>query len=531
MSNLSRRTLNVSNSGSKFVKRNSTLLKNIEVFKAISEVIKTTLGPKGLNKMLVDTLGDVTVTGDGAKILQEIQVEHPAGKILVNLSKTISKKNGDGVSSAIIFAGELMAKTEELLSMNISPSLISDGYYHAIKHCKKILNKYAETVTLSSDQDSIFYNAVLTALNSKSIEKAKSLFAYIITKATLDIAEKRGEKMFLDLDNIQIVKKEGESLIETQLIEGIIIDKEIVNSQMPKIIKEAKIALIDGSLEIIKTDFGSEIQISNPSEISSFLQKEENILNEMTDEIIKTGANVVICQKGIDDIVQGFLNKQGILAVRRVKHSDMKKLAQATGAKIVSKIKDIKFSELGFATSVCEKKIGKDRMIFVEHCQNPKAVSVLIRGGTELIVDDAERSLKNGLAVAKAIIENPRIVGGAGSIEIQLCKELNNYAHKLGGKEQIAIEQYAEALEIIPKTLVENSGKNPLDLVTTLRALVDFENNKMMGFNSYKGEIIDVKSAGIFDSYSIKCNILELTTELIRSFVKIDDYIKVQKKK
>ncbi len=529
MSNLSGKPFLVLRQGTEQLKGRRALSINIEAIKTIAESIRTTLGPKGLNKMIVDSMNEVTVTGDGAKILEELSVENPAAKMVVELSKTIHKKIGDGASSTVIFLGELMKRAYEMISVDISPTLIYEGYIHALKEIKRLLKLLS--IKIEKNDKEILNNIAKTTLNTKNLFGATSYYASIVVDCILNITEMRGNNPYVDLDNIQLIKKEGEGLSNSQLITGIIVDKEVVSSIMPKYIKNAKIALIDGALEIIKTDFSSEIQISNPDEISGFLKQEENLIKELADALISAGVNVVFCQKGIDETAQHYLAKSNIMAIRRVKHSDMVKLSRATGAKIITRVKTIHSNDLGYAKFVSERKIGKDNMIFVEECKDPKSLTILIRGGTELIVDDAERALKNGLGVIKSVIENPEIVGGAGSIEIELRKHLNLYARKIGGKEQIAIENYADALEIIPKTIIENSGKDSLDYMTNLRAQSDYSKKNYFGFDSSSGEIVNTHKFGIIESTSVITEIFSLATEMAISFIRIDDYIRSSNKK
>ncbi len=524
MSQLSGKPIMVLKEGTNRIQGKKALKINIEAIIAVAESIKTTLGPKGLNKMIVDSMGDVTVTGDGAKILEEYAVENPAAKMVVELSKTIHKNVGDGASSAVIFVGELMAKVTEMIDMNLSPTIIYEGFLHAIKESKKFLDTYSVSIDISNKD--ILKNIVTTALNSKSLGITKEIFSKIIVDSIFAIIDKRGEKSYIDLDNIQIVKKEGSGIENSTLIQGIIVDKEVVNPMMPKRISNAKIALIDSALEIIKTEISAEIQISDPNEINEFLKHEENILKEMVNSIVKSGANVVFCQKGIDEMTQHFLAKNNILAVRRIKQSDMKKIARATGGTIINQVKTISSKDLGSAGIISEHKIAKDNMIFIEDCEIPKSVTILIRGGTEIIVDDIERAVKNGLAVLKCTIENPKIIGGAGAVEIELRKHLFEYSQNIGGKEQIAINNYANSLEIIPKILIENSGRDTLDVVTALRAKGNYKKNKFIGFNSFDGELVDTFEKGIIEPMILKKQILTLSTELVVIFIRIDDYIR-----
>ena len=505
------------------VRGKNALKINIEAVKAVAEAIRTILGPKGMNKMIVDNLGDITISKDST-LLGDLAIENPAAKMIVDLSKSIYKNVGDGSTSAVIFIGELMKRVEEMLSMDIAPTLIYEGFSNAVNECKSHLAEMALDIDLKDKKTLV--QAAKTALSSKSLADSKDLFAQMIVDTIQSIQETRGEKTIIDMDNIQIIKKEGAGMNSSKLINGIIVDKEVVNPVMPKLMKDAKVALIDGALEVIKTDFTAEIQISNPDEITSYLKKEESLIKELIDALIAAGTNVVFCQKGIDEMAQHFMAKNNIMAIRRVKHSDMKKLSQATGASIITRIKDIKPEDLGNAGVISEHKIGKDNMIFVEKCLQPKSVTLLLRGGTEIVVDVIERAVKNGLSVVKSLVETPKFVGGSGSSEMELSRHIREMARKIGGKEQIVYEQYAEALEIIPKVLVENSGTDPLDIITSLRSQVNYSKKQYMGYDNFKNLIVDTVKEGIIEPLAIKKQILSLATELAVVFVRIDDYIR-----
>lgn len=511
------------------IRGKDALKSNIEAIKIIAETIRTTIGPKGLNKMLVDSLGDLTITNDGAKILEELSIDNPTAKMIVDLAKTVQKNVGDGTSSVVIFIGALMEKVEEMLSMNLPPAIIYEGYILAIKHLKEELQKLSLTAEPGKDRE-IQRTIVRTALNSKSLMDSQDLFVNIIVDAVNKIKEERNKKYYTDLDNIQIIKKSGGSINSTQFIDGIIIDKEVVSPILPKKIENAKIALLNGALEIVKTDFSSEIQISSPDEIQRFLEEEEQIIKSLVDSISAAGANVVFCQKGIDETAQRFLAQKGIMAVRRVKNSDMQKLAKATGGAIINRIKDLTPNDLGKAGKVIERKISGENMVFIENCHNPKSITILVRGGTETIVNDAERTLKNGLNTLKTFIEHPKYVGGAGSIEVELRKRLLQFAEKVGGKQQISIENFANALEVIPTVLIENSGNDPLDIITSLRSQNDYAKNKWYGFDASSRAIVDVRKQKIFDVMETKWHIFDLATELAVIFIRIDDYIRAKGK-
>lgn len=528
MAELSGKPIMILDENSKRIEDEAALDMNVIAIKAIAEAIKTILGPKGLNKMIVDSMGDITVTSDAGKILEEIEIQHPAAKMVVELSKTIKKSLGDGASTAVILIGELMSKTQEMINNGISPVFVYKGFTLAMNEVKKHLEKIA--IKVNPEDKNILLQCIKTAINSKMHGDEKDIIGNMIVDSLLNIQEKRGEKLSIDLENVQIIKKQGGGVNDSKFIKGIVVDKEVVHSMMPKVIKNAKIALIDGALEIVKTEFSSEIQIKNPSQIEAFLLQEENMLKTLVDFIHKAGANVVFCQKGIDETAQHFLNIHNIMAIRRVKHSDMEKLSRATGAKIITKIKDIVANDLGSSGIVSEQKIGKDYMIYVEDCKELKSVTAVLRGGSEHVVDDIERAFKNGLSAGKALIEHPFIVGGGGSVEMELHKVIRDFGRKIGGKEQIPIESYADALTCIPRVLIENSGKDSLDITTNLKSVVDYNANKYQGYDVYSDAIVDVIKSGIIEPLSIKKQVLTFSTELAITFTRIDDIIKCNKK-
>ena len=510
------------------IKGKNALSVNIQAIKTLSTAIKSTFGPRGLNKMIIDSMGDITVSGNGARILEQMGVEHPAAKMIVDLSKSINKNVGDGIKSSVILIGELLTRTEEMISQDLSPTTIYEGYIRALRECKTFLKELAVKVDLNDEK--IIKNVISTALNSKSLVDLRDQFTDILYSTFKQIMQKENDKFTLDLDDLQIIKKVGKSLSSSHFVPGIIVDKEVVSSTMPKSIKNAKIALIDGALEITKTDFSSEIKIALPTDIGQYLKQEEQIIKGYVDSIQKTGANVVFCQKGIDETAQHFLTQHGIMAIRRVKHSDMVKLSKTCGAPIITQIKSISSNDLGSADLVNEQKLGNENMVFVEGCKNPKAVSVIIRGGTELIIDEAERSLKNGLAAARNLLESPYIVYGGGSIEIELHKKLIAVAQKIGGKQQISIENFANALEIIPISLIENTGMDPLDILTNLHAKVDYSKQKYFGFDAFTNAVVDVKELGLLEPINLKNQIYRLAAEFAISFIRIDDFIRSSKK-
>ncbi|MHA1195679.1 MAG: thermosome subunit beta [Promethearchaeota archaeon] len=496
---------------------------NIAAAKAVAEAVRTTLGPKGMDKMLVDSLGDVTITNDGATILDTIDVEHPAAKMIVEVAKTQDDKVGDGTTTSVIIAGELLNLAEDLMEQSVHPTVIFKGYRKALVKSKEILKEMAKKIN-PNDTETLMKVAE-TSMNSKLVAGVKNHFAQIAVKAVSQIKEQRGDHIVIDLDQIQIIKKEGKSLLDTTIIDGMIIDKEVVHPMMPKIIKDAKIALINSSLEIEKTEFDAEIRVQTPDQINKFLEEEANMLKKKVDKLKEIGANVVFCQKGVDDKAQNFLAQNNILTVRRVKKSDMEKLSRATNARIINNLFEITSNDLGKAGKVEEKKIGEDNMIFVSECADPKAVSILIRAGIEHVVDEAERMIKDALSVVKAAIEVPYILPGGGAAEIELAKRLRAYAQSVGGREQLAIEKYAKALEIIPRTLIENAGHNPVDLLVELRSKHEAENGQFYGINIDTGKVENMVELGVIEPLSVLTQAIQSATEVAAMILKIDDVI------
>jgi len=496
---------------------------NIAAAKAVSEAVRTTLGPKGMDKMLVDSLGDVTITNDGATILDTIDVEHPAAKMMVEVAKTQDDKVGDGTTTSVIISGELLSLAQELMEQGVHPTIIFRGYRKALVKSKVILKDLATKI--DTEDKKTLKKVAETSMNSKLIAGAKSHFADIAVKAVGQIKEKRGEHIFIDLEQIQIIKKEGKSLLDTNLINGIIVDKEVVHPMMPKSVRNANIALINSALEIEKTEFDAEIRVQTPDQINKFLEEEANMLKSKATKLKEIGANVVFCQKGIDDKAQNFLAQDNIITVRRVKKSDMEKLARATNAKIVNDLFEISENDLGKAGKVEEKKIGDDNMIFVSECADPKAVSILIRAGIEHVVDEAERMMNDALSVVKAAMEVPYVLSGGGAAEIELAKRLRSFASSIGGREQLAIEIYANALEIIPKTLVENAGYNPVDALVELRSKHESENGNDYGVNIDSGKPVNMMELGVLEPLSVLTQAVQSATEVASMILKIDDVI------
>ena len=500
---------------------------NIMAVRAVAETLRTTYGPKGMDKMLVDALGDVTITNDGATILDKMEVQHPAAKMLVQIAKGQDEEVGDGTKTAVIFAGELLRHAEELLSKNIHPTVIVSGFRKAMEEALKVLYEISEPIDINDEE--ILKKIAKTALTSKAVHDARDYFAELAVKAVKQIAEKRGNKYYIDLDYIQIIKKYGGSLFDSMLVYGVVLDKEVVHPGMPRRVEKAKIALIDAPLEIEKPEIDAEIRITDPSQMRAFLEQEEDILKKMVDKLAETGANVVICQKGIDEVAQHFLAKKGILAVRRVKRSDMEKLEKATGGRIISNIDDLRPEDLGEAELVEERKVGEDKMVFVEGCKNPKAVSIVIRGGLERLVDEAERSLRDALAATADAIKDGRIVAGGGAVETELAKHLRRYAKTVGGKEQLAIEAFAKALEGLVMALSENAGLDPVEVIMKLRAAHEKPDGKWTGINVLTGDLDDMMKLGVIEPVSIKANAIKAGTEAATIILRIDDVIAAAK--
>jgi len=502
---------------------------NIMAARIIAEVLKSTLGPRGMDKMLIDSLGDITITNDGAAILDEIDVEHPAAKMMVEVAKTQDDMVGDGTTTAVILAGELLRKAEELLDQNIHPTVIVSGYRKATQKAIEILDKKGIPVDLEDRQT--LKRVAVTAMASKAVGVAKEHLAEIAIDAVKQIAEQRGEKRIADIDHVQIIKKEGKSLFDTQLVRGVVVDKEVVHPGMPKRIENPKIALLDCPLEVEKTEFSAEIRIRDPTQMKAFLDQETHMLKDMVEKIKASGANMVFCQKGIDDMAQHFLSKEGIMAARRVKQSDMEKLGRATGGKIITNLEDLKREDLGEAGLVEERKVGEDKMVFVEECKDPRSVSVLIRAGLERMVDEAERAMTDALSVISDVVEYNKIVAGGGAIESEIAKELREYATKVGGREQLAIETFAESIETVPKTLAENAGLEPIDILVGLRSAHEKPRGHLMGVDVFTGKIVDMHENGVIEPLRVKEQAVKSAAEAASMILRIDDVIAATKPK
>jgi len=497
---------------------------NIAAAKLVADLVKTSLGPRGLDKMLVDSLGDVTITNDGATILKEIDAQHPAAKMMVEVSKTIDTEVGDGTTSSVVFAGALLEKAEKLLEKDVHSTVIVDGYQAASEKALELLAGFAKSV--KPDDEESLIKIAKTSMQSKLISEDSEPLSKLVVGAILKIAEKNGDTYSVDLDNLKVEKKSGASIQDTALIKGIVLDKEIVHSGMPTKIQKAKIALVNAALEVEKTEMSAEIRISDPTQMQMFLEEENRMLKEMVTKLHNAGTNVLICQKGIDDISQHYLAKHGILAVRRVKESDMTKLAKATGGRITTNLDDITEKDLGHADLVQQKKVETDKWVFIEGCKNPHSVTVLIRGGSQRVIDEVDRSIHDSLMVVKDVIETPSIVTGGGSAEAYLAGQLNEYADSFDGREQLAIKQYAEALESIPLTIAENAGMDPIDTIISLRAK---QNNgkKGAGINARESKIGDMNSLSILEPLVVKQQIVKSATETACMILRIDDVIAI----
>jgi thermosome len=495
---------------------------NITAAKLISEVVASSLGPRGMDKMLVDSLGDVTITNDGATILKEVDVQHPAAKMMVEISKATDNEVGDGTTSVVVLAGALIEKAEELISKDVHPTIIVDGYRKSAVKAVDILNSLAQKI--DGGDKSQLNRIARTSMQTKLVSREASELADIVVNAALQVSEKVGNVYKVDIEDVKVEKKAGGSLRDTNLIRGIVLDKEVVHGGMPKKVEKAKIALINSALEIEKTEFDAKININSPDQMKMFLEEENRILKTMVEKIVAADANVVICQKGIDDIAQHYLAKANVLAVRRVKESDMTKLARATGARIISNLDDLSSKDLGAADLVEERKVETDKWVFVERCKNPKSVTILIRGGSQRVVDEAERSVHDALMVTKDVLERPLIVAGGGSPESYTAGKLSEWSNSLSGREQLAAEKFAESLEVIPLLLAENAGMDPIDTLTELRSK-QMKGSKWSGIDARSGKITDMSKLDIVEPLIVKEQIIKSATEVASMILRIDDVI------
>ncbi len=491
---------------------------NIAAAKAVAETVRTTLGPKGMDKMLVDSMGDVIVTNDGVTILEEMSIEHPTAKMIVEVARTQENEVGDGTTTAVVLAGTLLDKAEDLLDDNIHPTVIAKGYKMAAEKALEILNQLA--VEVDEMDTETLKKVAITAMTGKGAEGNKELLSTLAVEAVRLVREET-----IDLETIKFEKKTGDTIDNSELIKGIVLDKERVHSAMPKKIKEARIALLDTALEIKSPESDTKIEINSPQQLQEFIDREEKILKDMVEKVKSSRANVVICQKGIDDLAQHYLAKSGIYAVRRVKKSDMDNLARATRGKVVTSLKELSAEDLGFAGVVEEVKVGNELMTYVKECQNPKSVTILIRGGTQHVVDEVERAVKDAIGDIAAVLKSKKAVAGAGAVEVETAKHLRIYATSLSGKEQLAVLAFAEAMEVIPRTLAENAGLDPVDIVTELKSRHDSDGGKWVGINVFTGELMDAWSEGVIEPLKVKTQAVSSAAEVTELILRIDDVI------
>ena len=510
-------------SGSKQDKGREAQKNNFAAAKLIAEVVRSSVGPRGMDKMLVDSLGDVTITNDGATILKEIDVQHPAAKMMVEISKATDNEVGDGTTSVVVIAGALIEKAEELIDKDVHPTVIVDGYRKSAAKAIEVLNSIATKVHGNEKQELI--RVAKTSMQTKLVSRQADLLADIVVRAAMQVAEKSTDSGYkVDIDNVKVEKKAGGSIHDTTLIQGIVLDKEVVHTAMPKKIEEAKIALINSALEIEKTEFDAKINISSPDQMQKFLDEETRMLKSMVDKITRSGTNVLICQKGIDDTAQHYLAKAGILTVRRAKESDMTSLSKATGARLVSNLDDLTSKDLGYAKLVQERKVETDKWVFIEGCKNPKAVTILIRGGSQRVVDEAERSVHDALMVSKDVLERPVILAGGGAPEAFAAAKVREWAHTLSGREQLAAEKFAEALEVIPLSLAENAGMDLIDTLTEIRAKQS-KGSYSIGIDARNGKVADMSKLDIVEPLVVKEQIIKSATEAACMILRIDDVI------
>jgi len=496
---------------------------NILAAKVVSETVRTTLGPRGMDKMLVSGIGDVVITNDGATIMKELDVQHPAAKMLVEVAKTQDNEVGDGTTTAVVLTGELLEKAEALLDKDVHPTVIVEGYKKAADKAREILDTLSETIDINNAET--LTRIAMTAMSTKGVTGAKDHLAKIAVDGALQVKEVKDGKTKVDVDLVKVLKKHGKSLEETELVRGIVIDKEIAHSQMPKRTQNAKIALLNAKLEIEKTEFDAKININSPDQMKLFLDEEERMLKEMTDGVVESGANFVFCEKSIDDVAPHFLSKKGVAAVKNVSSGDMEKLAKATGAKIVASIKDLSSASLGEAKIIEESKIGDDKLIYVRDAKNPMAVTVVVRGGTEHVVDEAERSLHDALCVVRDAIEDGKILAGGGAPEAETAKQLRDYAVKVGGREQLAVEAFADAIESVPLALAENAGLDPIDVMVDLRAKHEDPNNKWYGVDVFAGGVKNMHDLNVLEPLRVKLQVVKSATEAASMILRIDDVV------
>ncbi len=526
MPNMSNQPIFILKEGSKRTRGRDAQSNNIMAAKAVAEAVRTTLGPKGMDKMLVDSMGDVTITNDGATILKEMDIEHPAAKMIVEVSKTQDEEVGDGTTSAAVVAGELLKKAEQLIEMDVHPTVIASGYRIAANKSIKILEDLSKEIDINNEK--MLSEIAMTSITGKGAESAKKLLSSIAVKSVLSVIDEFNGSNKVNRDQINVLKKVGGKIEDSELINGMILDKERVHSNMPETVENAKILLYNDAIELKNTEVDAEISITSPDQLQLYLDQEEEMIKGIVDKVVATGANVLFCQKGIDDMAQHFLTKAGIFACRRVKKSDMEKLSRATGGRLISNLEEVEESDLGFASLVEEKKISGDSMTFITGCTNPKSVTILLRGGTDHVVDSIESALEDALRVVSVAIEDKKLVAGGGSPEVELSLRLQEYASTLSGREQLAVRAYAEALEIIPKTLAENAGLDPIDMLMDLRS--SHENGiKTAGLDVFRGRVIDMWEEFVVEPLRVKTQVINAATESAIMILRIDDIIATSK--
>jgi archaeal chaperonin len=507
---------------------------NINAAKVVAELVRSSLGPRGMDKMLVDSIGDVTITNDGATILKEIDVQHPAAKMIVEVAKSVDSEVGDGTTSSVVLAGSLLERAEELITKDIHPTVIVDGYQKASEKALQILRQNLAIKSSPEDKE-LLSKIAFTSMASKVVSNDAQELSNIVVDAVLSVAEKSKEdgrdKIKIDIDNIKVEKKAGVSIRDTQLIRGIILDKEIVHGAMPKRVEKARIALLNCPMEIEKTEMSAEIRINDPRQMQRFLDEENNMLKSMVNKIKSSGANVVLCQKGIDDIAQHFLAKEEILAVRRIKESDMTKLSKATGARMITNIDELASTDLGYADLVVERKVETDKWVFVEGCKNPNSLSILVRGGSQRIVDEAERSIHDAIMAVKDVVEYPFVVVGGGASEVAVSQKIREWSESLSGREQLAAEKYADALESIPLVLAENAGMDVIDTQVQLRSKSSSSGKARFGVDVLEGKVSDMATKGIYEPLLVKEHVINSATETTSMILRIDDVISSSKSK
>ncbi|HLC58670.1 MAG TPA: thermosome subunit beta [Candidatus Nanoarchaeia archaeon] len=522
MTNNNQQPIYILSEGSQRTSGREAQRNNMMAAKLVAETVRTTLGPKGMDKMLVDALGDIIVTNDGVTILQEMQIEHPAAKMIVEVAKTQENEVGDGTTTAVVLAGELLKNAEKLLDKNIHPTVIGKGYRMAAEKAQEVLNSLAENVSLEDEKT--LQNIAGTAMTGKGAEVAKDILSKLIVNAIKHVVEINGKDITVNVEDVKLEKKVGAGIEDSELIQGIVLDKEKVHSNMPDVVKDAKIALLDISLEIKSTEMDAKIQITDPNQMQAFIDMENRMLKSMVDKVVKSGANVVLCQKGIDDLAQHYLSKNGIYACRRLKKTDLEKLSRATGGRIVSNLDELSSADLGYSALVEQKKFGQEEMTYVTGCKEAKAVTLLIRGGTSHVVDEVERAIKDALGDIAAALKVGKIVAGAGAIEVEVAAALRKFATSLSGREQLAVQAFADALEIIPITLAENAGLDPIDSLTELKAAHD-KGQKWAGLNVFTGKVVDAWAAGVIEPLKIKTQAIKSASEVAELILRIDDVL------